>query len=66
MSNINDALKRAQQAQQTYQTTPDGKMPKPLPAASEPGNVIGWLLPAVIGFLLVAACVFIGMWCRMT
>jgi hypothetical protein len=61
MSNINDALKRAQQAQQQNPTPPDGKMPKPLPAPSEPDKVIGWLLPGVVGLLLVAACLFIGL-----
>ncbi len=61
MSRINDALKRAQRAQKTNQPPPDTKVPRLLPVESRPGNVIGWILPGVIGFLIVAACLFIGM-----
>ncbi|MGA3283249.1 MAG: hypothetical protein ABSD57_02165 [Verrucomicrobiota bacterium] len=70
MSRINDALKRAKQAQRP---TPPPSLP-PLPpaaprpdppqmprAARQPGNVLGWLLPGVIGFLIVAACLFVGL-----
>ena len=61
MSRINDALKRAQRAQKTNQPPPDTKVPRLLPVESRPGNAIGWILPGVIGFLIVAACLFIGM-----
>jgi hypothetical protein len=61
MSRINDALKRAQRAQQKHPPPPGTKMPGLLPVASRPGSVIGWILPGVIGFLIVAACLFIGM-----
>jgi hypothetical protein len=36
-------------------------MPGLRPVESRPGNVIGWILPGVIGFLIVAACLFVGM-----
>ena len=70
MSRINDALKRARKAQR--QTLPPGLAPLP-PAASRPdplkmllptpppGNIIGWILPGIVGLLLVAACLFIGL-----
>ena len=58
MSRINDALKRAQKAQQKHPPPPDTKMPGLLPVESKPGNVIGWILPGLIGFLIVAACLF--------
>ena len=61
MSRINDALKRAQRAQQKRPPAPGTKMPGLLPVESRPGSVIGWILPGVIGFLIVAACLFIGM-----
>jgi len=61
MSRINDALKRAQRQQQKNPPLPVVKMPRPLPVESRPGNVVGWILPGVIGFLIVAACLFIGM-----
>jgi hypothetical protein len=61
MSRINDALKRAQRAQQKNPPFPDTKRPGLLPVQSRPGNVIGWILPGVIGFLIVAAFLFIGM-----
>jgi hypothetical protein len=61
MSRINDALKRAQKAQQKHPPPPGTKMPRLLPAESRPGSVIGWIFPGVIGFLIVAACFFIGM-----
>jgi hypothetical protein len=61
MSRINDALKRAQRAQRQNPPLPGVKMPKRLPVESRPGNVIGWILPGVIGFLIVAACLFVGM-----
>ncbi len=60
MSRINDALKRAQRAQRKNPPS-DTKMPRLLPVESKPGSVIGWILPGVIGFLIVAACLFIGM-----
>jgi hypothetical protein len=61
MSRINDALKRAQQAQKKQTPAPDAKTPRLLPVASRPGSVIGWILPGVIGFLIMAAGLFIGM-----
>jgi hypothetical protein len=61
MSRINDALKRAQRAQKKNPPPPETKMPGLLPVESRPGNVIGWILPGVIGFLIVAACLFIGL-----
>jgi len=61
MSRINDALKRAQREQQKNPPLPVAKMPGLLPVESRPGNIVGWLLPGVIGFLIVAACLFIGM-----
>jgi len=60
MSRINDALKRAQRAQRTNPPPSETKMPGMLPLESRPGNAIGWILPGVIGFLIVAACLFIG------
>jgi len=61
MSRINDALKRAQREQQKSPPLPVAKMPGLLPVASRPGSIVGWILPGVIGFLIVAACLFIGM-----
>ncbi|MGD0743758.1 MAG: hypothetical protein ABSA45_01250 [Verrucomicrobiota bacterium] len=61
MSRINDALKRAQRAQQKHPPPADTPMPRLLPVESKSGSVIGWILPGVIGFLIVAACLFIGM-----
>jgi hypothetical protein len=61
MSRINDALKRAQRAQKQPAPPPDTKMPRMLPVESRPGNAIRWILPGVIGFLIVAACLFIGL-----
>jgi len=61
MSRINDALKRAQRQQQKNPPLPVVKMPGPLPVETRPGSAVGWILPGVIGFLIVAACLFIGM-----
>jgi len=61
MSRINDALKRAQRAQRKDPPPPKTKMPGLLPVESRPGDAIGWILPGVIGFLIVAACLFIGL-----
>ena len=61
MSRINDALKRAQRAQRQNLPLPGANMPRRPPVQSGPGNAIGWILPGVIGFLIVAACLFIGM-----
>jgi len=60
MSRINDALKRAQRAQKKMRRPPahPGRVAA---GASRPGNVIGWILPGVIGILIVAAGLFIGM-----
>jgi cell division septation protein DedD len=61
MSRINDALKRAQRAQRQNLSLPGANVPRRLPVQSGPGSAIGWILPGVIGFLIVAACLFIGM-----
>ena len=61
MSRINDALKRAQRAQRINPPPPGANRPRLLPAAAKPGNAIRWILPGLIGFLIVAACLFIGM-----
>ena len=61
MSRINDALKRAQRAQKKQNPAPDMRMPRVTPVESRPGNAIGWILPGVIGVLIVAACLLIGM-----
>jgi len=61
MSRINDALKRAQRAQRQNLPLPGTQTPRRTPVASRSGNVIGWILPGVIGFLIIAACLFIGM-----
>ena len=61
MSRINEALKRAQRAQKKNPPSPVIKRPGLLPVKSRPGNVIGWILPGMIGFLIVAASFFIGM-----
>lgn len=61
MSRINDALKRAQRAQQKDPPPSGANRPRLLPSVSRPGNAIRWILPGVIGFLIVAACLFIGM-----
>jgi hypothetical protein len=56
MSLINDALKRARQAQQGK---PPPGTPPLQPVESTSGTVVGRILPAVIIFLLVAACFFL-------
>ena len=61
MSRINDALKRAQRAQRQNLPLPGADMPRRPLIQSGPGNAISWILPGVIGFLIVAACLFIGM-----
>jgi hypothetical protein len=58
MSRINDALKRASRAQQK---NPPPSLPRLLPVESRPGSVIGWILPGVVGFLIIAACLFTGL-----
>ena len=58
MSLINDALKRASQAQQT---NPPPNFPPLPPVESKSGGAVGWMLPAVMVFLIVAACFFIGL-----
>jgi hypothetical protein len=58
MSLINDALKRAQQ---TPPVIASGAAPAPLqPMPQNPVSVAGWLIPAVVIFLIVAAVFFIG------
>lgn len=58
MSLINDALKRARQ----HQKNPISGGPPLLPVEPEKtGSVSEWMLPAVIIFLIVAACFFIGL-----
>jgi len=61
MSRINDALKRVQQAQQREQPSPRTDAPRLTPVACGTSSVIGWILPGVIGVLIVAASLFIGM-----
>ena len=58
MSQINDALKRAKKMQQP--DLPTGAAPLP-PIESSAPQGIGWLFPAVIIFLIAAACFFIGL-----
>jgi hypothetical protein len=58
MSLINDALKRAQGAQQ--KDLPPVTPPLP-PVESEPRGGMGWFLPLLVILLLAAACFFIGM-----
>jgi hypothetical protein len=70
MSRINDALKQARQAQR--QTPPSALTPlppvapRPGPAqmareTDSPGSAIGWIWPGVVGFLIVTACLLIGL-----
>jgi len=61
MSNINDALKRTQQAQTKTSTMPDSKMPGMPPVNSRPDRATSWILPVMVSFLLVAAGLFIGL-----
>ncbi|MGD0349700.1 MAG: hypothetical protein ABSB84_05210 [Verrucomicrobiota bacterium] len=69
MSRINDALKRAKRAQRQTLSgltplppmAPKPSLPKLPPGAPRPGGIIKWILPGVIGFLVVAACLFIGL-----
>jgi hypothetical protein len=58
MSLINDALKRARQAQPGDVQNP--LLPLP-PATGRPVSAGMWLLPAIIIFLVVAAIFFIGL-----
>jgi hypothetical protein len=58
MSLINDALKRARQAQQEK---PPPSLPPLRPVEPRPGSVVGRMLPAVIIFLMVAAGFFLGL-----
>jgi hypothetical protein len=58
MSLINDALKRAQAAQQ--ETLPPVAPPLP-PVEAKPRGGAGWLLPLLVILLLATACFFIGM-----
>ncbi|MGD1087143.1 MAG: hypothetical protein ABR955_00245 [Verrucomicrobiota bacterium] len=58
MSLINDALKRAQAAQQ--ETSPPVAPPLP-PVEVKPRGGTGWFLPLLVILFLAAACFFIGM-----
>lgn len=59
MSLINDALKRAQQTPPVI--APATAVAPPLQLATQnPVSVTGWLIPAVVIFLVVAAVFFIG------
>jgi hypothetical protein len=58
MSLINDALKRAQVAQQ--KNSPPVAPPLP-PIEAKPRGGTGWLLPLLAILFLAAACFFIGM-----
>jgi len=57
MSLINDALKRAQAAQQKDSLP----VAPPPPVATEPRGGMGWFLPLLVILLLAVACFFIGM-----
>ena len=57
MSLINDALKQARKA--PPRNTPSS-LPPLSPAASDSSPVLGWLLPAIVIILIVAAIFFIG------
>ncbi len=58
MSRINDALKQARQAQQNQ---PPAGVPPLTPAATKTPRGVGWILPATVILLLIAACLFIGL-----
>jgi uncharacterized membrane protein len=58
MSLINDALKRAQAAQQKDSPPVATTLP---PVETEPRGGMGWFLPLLVILLLAAACFFIGM-----
>ena len=58
MSLINDALKRARQAQAGEVQNPLPPLP---PTAGQPVSPGMWLLPAIVIFLVVAAIFFIGL-----
>ena len=57
MSQINDALKQARKA--PPRGTPSA-VPPLRPVADEPSPVAGWLLPAFVIILIIAAIFFIG------
>jgi hypothetical protein len=57
MSLINDALKRAQAAEQ--KDSPPAAPPPPIEVIPHGG--MGWLLPLLAILFLAAACFFIGM-----
>jgi len=57
MSLINDALKQARKA--PPRNTPSS-LPPLAPVAEESSPILGWLLPAVVIILIVAAIFFIG------
>jgi hypothetical protein len=58
MSLINDALKRAQAAQQKDSPPVAPSLP---PVATEPRGGMGWFLPLLVILFLATACFFIGM-----
>ena len=58
MSLINDALKRARQAQQKNESTGG---PPLMPVEPESPGLIAWLLPGAVIFLIVAAIFVIGL-----
>jgi hypothetical protein len=58
MSLINDALKRARQSQQN---PPPAGRPPLRPTEPDDNSNLAWLLPAIIIFLIVVACFFIGL-----
>jgi hypothetical protein len=57
MSLINDALRQARKA--PPRNLPSSLPPLP-PAPREPRSVLGWLLPALVVILIIAAIFFIG------
>lgn len=58
MSRINDALKQARQSQRNQ---PPAGVPPLTPAAATTLGGIGWILPATVVLLLVAAGIFLGL-----
>lgn len=58
MSRINDALKQAQQSQVSQ---PPAGLPPLTPAARKTSGRVGWVVPGLVGLLLLGAGIFIGM-----
>lgn len=60
MSLINDALKQARQNPPPSAQPPQQSLPPLQPVAQQPLSVAGWLIPAIVIFLIVAAIFCIG------